>query len=51
MNGTQDIHKRAVIYEFIRQKSVDVKLLQKMHSDGANKIGGRSGRESFFSIT
>lgn len=33
LNGARDMHKRAGLFEVIRQKKIDVTLLQETHSD------------------
>ncbi|KAL6466369.1 hypothetical protein MHYP_G00241730 [Metynnis hypsauchen] len=46
VNGARDVYKRALIYELIKQKGVDVKLLQETHSDGSNETDWRKEWES-----
>ena len=41
VNGARDIYKRALIYEFIKEKGVDVMLLQETHSDVSNETDWR----------
>lgn len=38
LNGARDIKKRAVLFELIRQKSLDVMMVQETHSDSLNEI-------------
>lgn len=38
LNGAQDIHKRAMLFELIRQKNIDVTFVQETHSDCINEI-------------
>lgn len=33
LNGARDGHKRMVLFEFIRQKQIDIVFLQETHSD------------------
>lgn len=37
MNGARDFRKRAIFYELIRQKKIDVMFLQETHSDLKNE--------------
>ncbi|KAK3567197.1 hypothetical protein QTP86_012676 [Hemibagrus guttatus] len=36
INGTRDQRKRAIVYELVRHKRVDVVFLQETHSDPGN---------------
>lgn len=38
MNGARDVYKRALFFEFIKQKQIDVVFIQETHSDGLNEI-------------
>lgn len=38
MNGARDIHKRALLFELIKQKNIDVMFVQETHSDCINEI-------------
>lgn len=37
LNGARDIKKRAMLYNLIKQKKMDVMLVQETHSDGLNE--------------
>lgn len=41
LNGARDIQKRALLFELIRQKGVDVMFIQETHSDCLNEIDWR----------
>ncbi len=41
LNGARDDHKRMMLFEFIRQKQIDIVLLQETHSDSKNEIDWR----------
>lgn len=36
LNGARDSHKRMMLFEFIRQKQIDIVFLQETHSDSKN---------------
>lgn len=38
LNGARDFHKRMMLYEFIKQNSVDVMFIQETHSDQRNEV-------------
>lgn len=40
LNGARDMHKRTKVFEVIRQKKLDVILLQETHTDGVNAADG-----------
>lgn len=37
LNGGQDLHKRALLFELIKQKNIDVMYVQETHSDCFNE--------------
>lgn len=41
LNGARDSHKRMMLFEFIRQKQIDIVFLQETHSDSKNEIDWR----------
>lgn len=41
LNGARDIQKRALLFELISQKGVDVMFIQETHSDCFNEIDWR----------
>lgn len=41
MNGARDPYKRALLFELIKQKQIDVVFIQETHSDGLNEIDWR----------
>lgn len=38
LNGARDMHKRALLFELIKQKNIDVMFVQETHSDCINEI-------------
>lgn len=45
LNGARDIKKRALLYEFVKMKGIDVMLVQETHSDEVNELDWKAGWE------
>jgi len=51
LNGARDIHKRAKLFQLIRQKNIDVMFVQETHSDCFNEIDWKKEWESEVFLT
>ena len=51
LNGARDIRKRALLFELIKQKGIDIALVQETHSDRANEVDWRKEWEGEVSFS
>ena len=51
LNGARDIRKRALLFELIKQKGIDIALVQETHSDRANEVDWRKEWEGGVSFS